>query len=78
MKWARHATRIGEKKMHTKFLSENVKGGDYLENPERDERKTLNWILKKCTVGSSGPDLSGSGWGSVAGCCEHGNEPWAS
>jgi hypothetical protein len=25
-----------------------------------------------------GLDASGSGWGPVAGFCEHGNEPWGS
>jgi hypothetical protein len=33
----------------------------------------LEWILGKL-VGRCGLDSSGSGWGPVAGFCEHGNE----
>jgi hypothetical protein len=33
---------------------------------------TIGW------EGCRGLDLSGSGEGQMAGCCEHGNERWAS
>jgi hypothetical protein len=32
-------------------------------------------ILEGNKVGRCGLYSSGSGWGPVAGCCEHGNEP---
>jgi hypothetical protein len=43
-----------------------------LETISVDGRIILKWILKKW-VGGCGVNLSGSGQGSVAGCCEHEN-----
>jgi len=33
--------------MHIKFRSENLKGGDHLEDVDVDERITLKWIWRK-------------------------------
>jgi hypothetical protein len=52
----------------------DVSGRDHLEELGVDGRAILKWILKK-RGGKHGPDLSGSGWGQVAGACECGNEP---
>jgi hypothetical protein len=58
--------------MHTKCWSEDVKGKYNLEDIGVDGRVILDCILRR--VGSCGLDASGSGYGSVAGCCEHGSE----
>jgi len=42
--------------MHAKFLSENLKGGDYLEDRGVDGRVTFKWIrVWRCWVDSSCP-----------------------
>jgi hypothetical protein len=55
-----------------KILVGNLNGRDYLDDLGVDERIILE-IIHKNNVGRSGKDSSGSGWGPVAGCCEHGN-----
>jgi hypothetical protein len=62
----------GRREMHTKFWTENMKGGDHMEDPGIDE-KILEWILGK--QGKCVLDSSGSGYGMMVGSCEHGNEP---
>jgi hypothetical protein len=44
VRWAEHAARTGKIKMHTKLLSENMKGRDYLEYLVADGRIILKWI----------------------------------
>lgn len=36
-----------ERKVHRKFLKENKKGGDYMEDLGLEQRMTLKWILRK-------------------------------
>ena len=50
---------------------------DQLEDPDLDGRIILKRIFKKWG-GGHGLDLSGSGYGQVAGSCECGNEPLGS
>jgi len=59
--------------MHTKCLWENLKGRDYMGGPDIDERTTLKH-LKETGYQDVRLDSSGSGYGPVVGCCEHGNE----
>jgi len=39
--------------MHTKFLSENLKGRDHSEDLGVDRRIILDWILGPCSMESS-------------------------
>jgi hypothetical protein len=64
-------------RMHTKFWSESLEGRDHLEDLVIDGKLILKWILGKQGV-KCGMDISGSNQGSVAGCCEHSNEPLGS
>jgi hypothetical protein len=50
------------------------KGRDQSEELPVDARVKLDGYLEN-RVGGCGLDSSGSGYGPVAGCCEHGNEP---
>jgi hypothetical protein len=45
-------------------------GRDHVEDLGIDGR-----IILQCILGEYVLDSTGSGWGSVAGSCEHGNEP---
>jgi hypothetical protein len=60
-----------------KFLSESLKGRAHIKDKGIDERIILEWILGN-RVGSCAMDSSGSGYGPVAGCREHGNVPLGS
>jgi hypothetical protein len=59
--------------MHAECGQKNLNGREHLEDVGVDGR-ILEWILGKyggmCVL-----DSSGSGYGPVVGCCEHGNEP---
>jgi hypothetical protein len=62
--------------MYTKFWSGNLKGKDNSENLDPDGRIILHRVdLKRNGVESCGLDSCDSGYGQVAFCCEHGNEP---
>jgi len=58
--------------MHTLLRLENMKGRDHSENQGEDniglDLRETGWI-------SCGPDSCDSGYGPLAGPCEHGNEP---
>jgi hypothetical protein len=49
----------------------NWKGRDSLENLGEHGRKILKCVLNR--MGSYKLDLSGSGYGTMMGCCEYGN-----
>jgi hypothetical protein len=57
--------------MHTTFYSENLKEREYLRDLCVDGQIILKEInrLRGCEL-----DSSDSGWGPMAGFCEHGNE----
>jgi hypothetical protein len=46
-----------------------------LGRQRRGREDNIRMDLKENSVGRCGMNASGSGWGPVAGCCEHGNEP---
>jgi len=52
---------------------ENLQTRDHLENMGRDASVILTRILNNYGA-SRRQDFSDSGWGPMAGCCEHGNE----
>jgi len=56
------------------FWWRHPKETDRLEDLGIDGRIMLKLILQKIT-GRCGLDTSGSGYESVAGCCEHSDEP---
>jgi hypothetical protein len=59
--------------MHTKFLSENLKGRDHVEHLGVDA-KTLEWILGKLGGSAYGLDSSSSRKGPVVDSYEQVNE----
>jgi len=63
-----------ERKCFAGFGCRHAKEIDRLEGLGVDGRIMLKLILQKIT-GSCGLDASGSGYESVAGCCEHRDEP---
>jgi hypothetical protein len=63
--------------VHTGFWWGNLKEGDQLGDTGVDGKVILKWIFKK-SDGDMGLDLSGLGYGEVAGCCDCGNEPSSS
>jgi len=60
--------------MHTGFWWRNARERDHLEGTVTYKEIILKWIFRKSDVGH-GLDLSGSGYGQLAGSCECGNEP---
>jgi hypothetical protein len=71
MRWAGRTTARGQVRKAYKILVENLKG--HLRDLDVNGRVILKWILKKM-VGECRLDSCGSGWRSVAGSCEHGND----
>ena len=60
--------------MCTGFWWGNLREGNHWGDPGVDGRIILGWIFGKWDRGHR-LDLSGSGEGQVAGCCEYGNKP---
>jgi hypothetical protein len=50
IRWAEHVARFGETINYTKFLSENLKGRNHLEDVGVTGKTILKWILKKYGV----------------------------
>jgi hypothetical protein len=59
--------------IHIEFWWGNLKEGNHLEDLGICGRIILKFIFMKWN-GDLGLDLSGSGYGQVAGTCEYGNE----
>jgi hypothetical protein len=59
--------------MYTEFWSKKLKGRNDLKDLGIGGKIILEWILN--SLGGCGLNSSGSGWGEMADCCEHGNEP---
>jgi hypothetical protein len=57
---------MGERRGAYRVLVENLKEGDYLENPGINGKLVLKWIFKK---------WDGAWTRSVADFCEYGDEP---
>jgi hypothetical protein len=66
--------RMGEERKCTRFWWENLREGDHWEDQGVRGRMGSEWILGRLAWGC-GLDSTGSGQGSVAGCCECGDEP---
>jgi hypothetical protein len=47
MRWERHVIHMGEVRLHTTFLSENVKGRDHVDRLDKDGRVILEQMLDK-------------------------------
>jgi hypothetical protein len=47
MRWTGHVVRMGEMRMRTKFLTENLKVRDHSEDLDIDGKIILQWILGK-------------------------------
>jgi hypothetical protein len=47
MRWAGHVACMGKREMYTKFLSENQKGRNHLEDLVVAGKIVLEWILGK-------------------------------
>ena len=69
MRWAEHVARMGKG-----FGWGNLRETDHLEDTSVDGRIIWRWIFREWD-GGQWLDLSGSGYGQVAGCCKCGNEP---
>jgi hypothetical protein len=74
LRWAGHVALIGEGEMCTGFCLGSPKVRDHWDDLGLDGKITLSW-----TLGRWGPmGRTGFDWlriGSMAGFCEHGNEP---
>jgi len=64
---------LARRAIHTGFWWGNLREGNHLEDLGVDGRIILKFIFKKWD-GDLGLDLSGLGYGQVAGSCECGNE----
>jgi hypothetical protein len=47
LRWVKDAEHMGEMRMDTQFWSENMKGGDRLEDIGVEGRTILKWNLKE-------------------------------
>jgi len=60
IRWAGHATRMGEMRNADSILFENLKGRDHSEDPGVDMTIILAWILgnrvERCALHSSGSE----------------------
>ena len=68
LRWTGRVSRMGRRTGADRFLVGKPEERNHLEDPGLDWRIILKWISEKW-------DQSGSGQGSVAGCCECGDEP---
>jgi hypothetical protein len=74
MRWAGHVARMGREEVFTVFWLGGPKARDHWEDLGLGGRITLRWTLgSRYRWGEL--DSVGSGYGPVAGLCEHGNEP---
>jgi hypothetical protein len=69
--------RMGEGRNVYRVCVGKPEGKDHLEDQGVDGRMGSKWNLRRL-VGGCGVDPPGSGFGSLAGCCECGDEPLGS
>jgi hypothetical protein len=74
MKWVGHVARMGEEKKVWKVFVGKPEGKRPLGRPVHgwEDGIKIDWLVV-CAV-----DSAGSGWGPMAGSCEHGDEPLGS
>jgi hypothetical protein len=76
MRWAGHVARIGEeRKVYNVLVVGKPEGKRPLGRPRRRWEDGIIMDLRVIGFGGCGLDLTGSGQGPVAGCCECGDEP---
>jgi hypothetical protein len=66
--------RMGEGRNVYRVLVGKPEGKDHLKDQGVDGRMGTKWTLRRL-AGGCGVDPPGSGQGSLAGCCECGDEP---
>jgi hypothetical protein len=74
-RWAGHVARMAEGR---KVYRDSVGKPEGKRPPERPRRRWEDGIkmdLREIDWGGCGVDSPASGYGSLAGCCEHGDEP---
>jgi hypothetical protein len=76
MRWAGHVARMGEETKVYKVLVGKPEGRRPLGRPRRRLEDGVRMGLREIGLGGGGGlDSTGSGQGTVAGCCECGDEP---
>jgi hypothetical protein len=75
MRWAGNVECILEMREAFKILVGKAKKKGRFENLDADGRIILKWMLKRNGCEDTDWYLSDSGYGPVAGSCEHGTEP---
>jgi hypothetical protein len=77
MRWAGHVARMGEGRNVYRVLMGNPEGKTELERHRRKWEKGLKMDLREIVWGGGELEVDslGSEWGSLAGCCECGDEP---
>jgi hypothetical protein len=74
MRWAGHVVRTGEERKVYKVLVGKPEGKRPLGRPRRRWEDGIRMDLREIDLGGCGLDLTVSGQGPVAGCCECGDE----
>jgi hypothetical protein len=76
MSWAGHVARMAEGRNMYRVSVGKPEGKDHLKDHGADGRMGSKWTLGSLVGGGGcGVDSPGSGWGSLADCCECGDEP---
>jgi hypothetical protein len=75
MRWAGHVARMGEERKVYKVLVGKPEGKRPLGRTGRRWEDGIRMDLMQIGLKGCGLDSDGSGQGSVAGCCECGDEP---
>jgi hypothetical protein len=81
MRWAGHVARMGKERKVYKVLVGKTEGKRPFGRPRRRWEDGVRMDLREIGLGGGvgcGLDSIGSGQGSVAGCCECGDEPTGS
>jgi hypothetical protein len=75
MRWAGHVARKGQGRNVYRILMGNPEGKIPLGRSRRRWKDGIKMDLRRVAGVVCGMDSPGSVQGSVAGCCEHGDEP---
>jgi hypothetical protein len=75
MRWVGHVGCMGEERKVYKVLVGKPEGKRPPGRPRRKWEDGMRMDLREIGLGGYGLDLTGSGQGPVAGCCECGDEP---
>jgi hypothetical protein len=75
MRWAGHVARMGEGRNVYRVSVGKPQGKRPLQRPKRRWEDGIKMDLRDTDGGGGAVDLIGSGYGSLADCCECGDEP---